>query len=331
MPAQPETSPFLASLLASYCTTLRVPIPPAIDLGLADSLQMKISVEGAGDAQISSAQNALAISFLESAWYDPASKRQLSGGISGNSTLAFTAREEQLSAPWTRRASYQASETYQQSYTDYEHYTERVSRTVYRSESYSCGTFKSPRTCTRSVPSTEYSTQHRTRPVTKYRTATRLVTKYRNVLEQYQYSATLKNGSYSARWQIDIDLRALPGGSHLSFPVSAAINQHGYDHDATFAAASLAPSRANLMTAPQWFDYVASRLSDKIHEQLEQHWQRSFCQLPSYTAETAARCVRGAAPPAAAHLALTQIFGGDTDLVLQRMTRWGARRPNASR
>ncbi len=323
MPAQPETSPFLASLLASYCTMLRAPIPSAIDLGLAGSLQMKISVDGASDAQISTAQNALAMSFVESAWYDPTSHHQLSGTISGTSTLSFTAREVQLFAPWSRLEAYRASETYQESYTEYERYTERVTRTVYRSESYSCGTYQSPRTCTRSVPSTQYDTQYRTRPVTKYRTATRLVTRYRNVLQHHKYAATLKSGRYSARWQIDIDLRPLPGGSQLSFPVSAAIAQHGHDHDITFAAAKLAPSRANLMTAPQWFDYVAARLADKIHEELERHWQTSFCRLPSYTAETAARCVHGAASPTAARLALTRIFGGDTDLVLERMTRGG--------
>jgi hypothetical protein len=329
MPAEPERSPYLTSLLASYCTALRAPIPPVIDLGLAAGLQVKISVEGANAAQVAAAQNALAMSFLEGAWYDPASKRQLAGAITGASTLGFTARQERLSAPWSRRESYLANETYQQPYTTYEHYTERVSRTVYRTQSYSCGTYKSPRTCTRSSPSTEYHTEHRSRPVTKHRTATRLVTRHRDVQETHHYRAIRRDGAYDARWQVAVDFNDLPGGPSLSFAVSASIRQHGYDHDESFVLAKVAPSRANLMTAPQWFDYVAQRLADQLHEQLELRWRSSFCQLPSYTLETAARCTRGAAAPAAARFALSQLFGGDTDLVLSRMTRWGARRPNA--
>jgi hypothetical protein len=133
---------------------------------------------------------------------------------------------------------------------------------------------------------------------------------------------------------VTLQFEALPGetpiSSPLSFPITAAITQYGYDHDESFGPAGLSPGRANLMTPDGWFDYVLDGLGDRLRDQLQLRWQASFCRLPSYTVETAARCARGVAPPALAHRALEQIFGADTDLAMQRLTPWGTRQRAAT-
>jgi hypothetical protein len=48
------------------------------------------------------------------------------------------------------------------------------------------------------------------------------------------------------------------------------------------------------------------------------HWATSFCQLPSFDAETAARCAYGARLPAAARDELVRLFDKDTDRVIAR-------------
>lgn len=320
MPAQPEASPYLTSLLTSYCSVFGAPVPPPISLGLANAVTLSVSVEGVSQQQAQATGSVVSMGFMESPWYDPASPRQLTGTISGRNDFWFTAREETLEAPWSEQVAYEDTETYQEPYTDTETYYESVPSTVYRSESYPCGTS----TCTREVPETEYNQELRTRTVTKYRTATRSITRFRTEERSHSYRALRRDGRYAANWQVALQLDALPGEAPISFPVTAGITQYGYDHDETFAPADLSPGRANLMTPAAWFDYVAASLGDRLRDQLQLRWQASYCRQPSYTVETAARCARGAVPPPAARATLAQLLGGDTDLALQRLTRWGA-------
>ena len=323
LPGRPEDAPYLASLVSAYCITLRAPAPAPVALGLASGLQVAVSVEGMTEAQHSAAQRLVSALFAESAWHDYASPSQLTGEVTGKNEYRFTTREEELEAPWQESVSYQDTETYQESYTEMEHYTEQVPTTVYRTESYRCGSYNAPSTCTRQVPSTEYRTQSGTRPVTKQRTAKRNVTRYRTEERLHTYRALRRDGAYQARWQVELQFGQLPGGPALRIPVTVSASQYGYDHDETFEAAQLAPGRANLMTSAAWFDYVLGQLEDKVRDQLEARWRATFCNLSSYDAETAARCARGSQPPAAARAALAAVFGGDTDVVLQRLTRWG--------
>jgi hypothetical protein len=329
MPANAAEAPFLTSLLSSYCRAFDVPVPPSPSLDLASSVDVAVTIEGVSELQVRAAQGTVTEAFIESPWYDPSTPRRLRSLVSGTNEYRFTAREAQLDALWSERVFYQATETYQESYTDWEHYTQSVPHTVHRTESYSCGSYKDPRTCTRSVPSIEYRSESRTRPVTKYRTASRMVTKYRDEPRVHRYRATRRDGSYLARWLVQLELEAIPGATPFTFPERASLAQYGYDHDESFPAADVKPGRANLMTPEGWFDYVRRDLHDRLRDHLQQQWQTSFCQLPSYTLETAARCARGSAPPPGARAALSQLFGDETDLTLQRFTHWGARQPQA--
>lgn len=325
LPAEPEAFPFLTSLLLPYCEWFGAPVPAPPALGLASGVDVAVTIEGLAEPQIKAAQTAVAAAFLESPWYDPATPRQLRGLVSGLNEYRFTARPERLSADWTETIPYLATETYQESYTDYEHYTQQVPYTVHRTETYSCGSFKEHRTCTRSVPSTQYRMESRTRPVTKYRTATRTVTRYRDEPRVHYYNATRRSGDYEARWLTQLELELIPGATPFLFTEQAKVSQYGYDHDEVFEAAGVTPGRANLMTPDRWFDYVRGDLASKLGEQLSMKWQVSFCQLPSYSLETAARCARGSVPPPEARAALRQLFGDEVDLVLRRFTRWGER------
>lgn len=321
MPARPADSPHLTSLLTAYCNDAGAPVPPPSSLGLASELGLSVSIAGVSAAQAAAASHVVSMSFIESPWYDPASPLHLTGTLTGRNDFWFTARAEMLEAPWSEQVAYEDTETFQEPYTDTETYSEQVPYTVDHTESYPCGSS----TCTRQVPSTEYRTESRTRTVTKYRTATRTVTRFRTEQRSHTYRATRRDGKYAASWQVAVQLDAISGELPLAFPVTAGITQYGYDHDESFAPAELAPGRANLMTPEGWFDYVVSGLGDRLRDQLRLRWQASFCRLPSYTVETAARCARGVAPPALAHVALEQIFGADTDLALQRFTPWGVR------
>lgn len=317
----PAEQPFLTSLLTSYCSGLGAPVPPPTDLHLANELAVQVSIAGVSEAQAKSTGGLISMGFVESPWYDPSSPRALTIAITGRNDFWFTARPELLTADWQETVPYEDTETYQEPYTELESYQEQVPYTVNDTEQYPCGTS----TCTRPTTRTEYRSETKYRTVTKYRTATRTVTRFRAEPRQHAYQAMRRDGKYAANWQVSLELAALPGETALSFPVSQRLAQYGYDHDETFAEAGLSPARANLMTPDAWFANVAAGLSERLREQLGARWLSSYCRLPQYTAETAARCARGAAPPPAARAALAAAFGNDLDRVLSRMTRWGAR------
>lgn len=319
--AAPEQQPFLTSLLTSYCSGFGAPVPPPISLDLANELTVQVSVAGVSEAQSKSASGILSMGFVESPWYDPASARALTTSITGRNDFWFTARQELLTADWQEQVPYEDTESYQEPYEDLESYQEQVPYTVNDTEQYPCGTS----TCTRPITRTEYRSETKYRTVTRYRTAYRTVTRYRTETRSHAYQAMRRDGKYAANWQVTLALTAVPGEATLAFPVSQSITQYGYDHDETFAPAGLSPARANLMTPDAWFANVAAGLNEKLRDQLAARWLSSYCRLPQYSAETAARCARGSAPPPAARAALASAFGNDLDRVLSRMTRWGAR------
>lgn len=321
LPAAPAAQPFLTSLLTSYCSSFGAPVPAPPALDLANELTVQVSVAGVSEAQSRSTGGLLSMGFVESPWFDPASTRAITTTITGRNDFWFTARQELLSADWQEQVAYEDTETYQEPYDDTESYTEQVPYTVDDTEQYPCGTS----TCTRPITRTEYRSETKFRTVTRYRTATRTITRYRTETRSHDYQALRRDGKYAANWQVSLELTAVPGEQALAFPVSQSITQYGYDHDETFEPAGLRPGRANLMTPDAWFAYVAAGLSEKLRDQLSARWLSSFCRLPQYSAETAARCARGAAPPPAARAALFAAFGNDLDRVLSRMTRWGAR------
>lgn len=224
----------------------------------------------------------------------------------------------------------------------------QVPHTTYRTESYSCGFGKSYSSCTRSVPSTsyrsetryrtahrtayrtayrtEYRTAYRTAWRTAYRTAWRNVTKTRLEPRMFQYSAIERVGFYSGTWRLAI---ALGGAGPLDVVLADSLHQVGYDHDVTFTPAGVAPSRAQLMTVDAWFLRLLAQLSGVVPARLTQHWSTSFCQMPSFDAETAARCGYGATMPAPARGQLARLFGVDVDRVIARFV--GAPLPNSAR
>jgi hypothetical protein len=76
--------------------------------------------------------------------------------------------------------------------------------------------------------------------------------------------------------------------------------------------------RARLPSFEDWFARLLAQLDAELLARLAEHWNTSFCQTPSFSGETAARCAFGARPPAAARAELARLFGKDADRVIAR-------------
>jgi hypothetical protein len=139
-------------------------------------------------------------------------------------------------------------------------------------------------------------------------------TEYREEERWFQYQATRHDGEYRGDWRLAIAVGPRP--QPLSVRVADRIHRIGHDHDVTAPMAGVSPRRADLPTGNDWTRHLVSKLEPIWRAQLAAHWKASFCEEAEYTAETAARCALGAAPPFEARQALAAALGPDLDLVL---------------
>jgi hypothetical protein len=323
-PVDAEAEPYLARLAAGYCAHFGLTTPVATRLpdGVA-ALDLDGAITGMTAAQRARLDGALDGWLRASPWYEPAAETA-TATVAGSQAASFASTEVTLSAPWTELVSYQVQESYQEPYQEsyqqsyQQSYTVSVPYTTHRTESYSCGYGTNHRTCTRSVSQTShrtetrYRTAYRTAYRTKYRTAHRTVTRTRSEARTYHYDATARNARYRGSWALSLGLGPAP----LDLHIDAADQKSGYDHDASFGPAGVAPTRANLDSFDVWSERLLLRLGAELPARLVAQWAASFCREPQYSAETAARCGYGAALPAPARGALSRLYGGDVDRVI---------------
>jgi hypothetical protein len=90
------------------------------------------------------------------------------------------------------------------------------------------------------------------------------------------------------------------------------LSEHGYEHDVSFPAGGVAPTRAKLTAAEGWFRKQLDALRAKAHAQLAEAWRQRFCAADGYTLEDAARCARLGAPlPPGAVASLKEVLQED--------------------
>jgi hypothetical protein len=201
-----------------------------------------------------------------------------------------------------------SQESYQEPYDDTESYQEQVPHTEYRTETHPCG----DTTCTDTHPETVYTSESRTRTVTKYRTAyrsvTKPVTKYRDVPRSFTYEALERTGHYVSAVRVRLDRDV-----DVAADITGDFVEHGFDHDVTNAAASVSPERANLPTLADFLAREEGRLKDELKTRLDARYGELYCAAKQYTLEEAAACAYLAPGkvPAAVHAALRGAFGAD--------------------
>jgi hypothetical protein len=328
-PADPDPAPYLARLTAAYCAHFEIPLEPAALPEIFGGASIEGVISGMTPEQRAHLDTILDGLLRRTPWVHAAAgaARRAPLTLAGTQAVAYSYVEVERRAPWSESVSYSEQESYQEPYqesyqeTYQEPYTVQVPYTDYRTETYSCGFGSSYQTCTRSVSSTSYRTETQYRTAwrtayrTAYRTAWRTVTRTRLEPRVFSYQAVERIGNYSGSWNLAIDLGT---GTRLDVRVANTDRQVGYDHDASFPAAGVTPSRAHLPSFDDWFARLLEQLSATLPQRLTEHWATTFCQRPTFTSETAARCAYGGRVPEAARRELGRLFGKDVDRVIER-------------
>ncbi|MEO7733155.1 MAG: hypothetical protein ABIY55_19485 [Kofleriaceae bacterium] len=327
-PADPGASPYLARLAAAYCAHVGVDLPPVVLPDRFGGLTLDGAVAGMTDEQRTRLVATLQERLTQTPWFTPGGA-QARVALAGHQAVAYGSAKVQRAAPWSESVQYMAHESYQEPYQEsyQESYSVQVPYTEYRTESYSCGSGTNHSTCSRSVSSTSSRSEMRSRTAyrTAYRTASRSVMRTRSEARVFTYAATERSSNFTGAWNLAITLSAT--APPLAIQIADTSREASDDHDVTFPAAQVAPSRAKLPSFDDWFDRLLAKLRTAFPAQFAAHWSAAFCQRPSFDAEAAARCAYGAALPAQARAALSAFFHGDVD---QAIARYAARENRAA-
>lgn len=314
----PEGAAHLAHFTAAYCQVFSA-VPPSVPPSAEQVGALKIqsdTLAPTSPAQRQELEQRLEKVLIASPWFHGSATPMAAAGIAGSHTATFSQHKVPREAHWIEKVPYQVQESYQEPYTETEHYTAQEPYTEYRSESYSCGYGTSARTCSRSVPSTRYRSVQKTRSVTKYRTKHRTVTRYRDEPRIFNYEATEHRAQYDAAWDISL---ALPEPvPPVVAKVRGQLSAKDDEHEVSFAPAGVAPVRSRLMSHEQWFADRLPKMEAELRGALSAHWQQVFCTADAVADERAARCARGAleATPEGPKRALSAFLGDDGALLL---------------
>lgn len=314
------TSPYLRRFAAAYCRRFDVPWTHESPLPFTVArFDVDNRVDGLTPPQSERLVARLNEALRTTAWYSPSAPEIGRAHVEGKVAADFHVANVVMSADYTETVPYTDTESYQdpyqEAYSDTEYYTQQVPHTVYGTESYSCGSYNSPQTCTRSTSRTEYRSESRTRQVTRYRTAYqtkwRTVTRYHHVPRTHEYDAREHRGYYFASWRIGLEGKDWP--SALSLQSQRADSQTRVSHDETFEPAELYPSHPKLRSQAQWAEQEIDALTDQLINKLTAGWTKAYCVQPSFSPEEAARCVYGDGDdaPVLAKNVLRAAFDGD--------------------
>lgn len=285
----------------------------------ASSVQVRYGVSGLVESERRAIDQAMLEGLQRSPYWEASSSRSARSRIDGVRSVDVVRRTIEMTRPWVETVPYRAVETYQEPYTvhyeDSESYTEQEPYTDYETRYRSCGNS----TCTDSVPVTRYRSVQKTRPVTKskteYRTRERTVTKYRDVPRTFRFDAEEVTGSYSA----DLGVVFEPAeGLSFAFQLTPREQLRGIDHDVSFPAAGVSPSRSDLPTLEAWFGTQVAKISDEIAQTAHAGWRSRFCAEGAWSLESAARCAwsAGLDTPPKGKAVLAEGLGPEVDAVL---------------
>jgi hypothetical protein len=299
---QSAGKPYLTLLASRYCTRLGFPFAAPATAELRGTLALDTDIAGLERPDRDWLHDRFAEWFAKSAWHAPDAKRPAVAWLRGSSGADFETQAQEIDAPWIEQVPYQVQETYQESYTVYESQSQLV--TTYDTYTYQCGNM----TCTGSRPSSH--TEMRSVPVTRYRTATRTVTRYRPEPRVFHYRADRTSGSYQTQLRIRVELTDKE--PPLLIDHKRTGKQSGLRHDVSFPQAGVKPSEPGIFSASGWLRDQAAELERRFVGDLDERWRAKFCAAARFEAEQAARCVRaGGDQPASAIDALRAIYGDD--------------------
>jgi len=290
----PEGAAHLTYWVAVYCGVFKAE-PPSVPLAREQVGLLKIqgdSLAPTSPEQRQQLEQHLDKLLLGSPWFHAGAESMASAKISGSHTASYTQLKQPREAHWVEKVPYQVQESYQEPYTQTEYYSAQESYTTYRSESYSCGYGTTSRTCSRSVPQTQYRTVQKSRQVTRYRTQQRTVTRFRDEPRVFNYEAIEHRAEYAAAWDIALTLSS--SVPPLLIQVRGQLAAKDDEHNVTFVQAGVAPRQSRLMTHQEWFADRLAVLEREFGRAVQSHWVSSFCAADTVTDEHAARCARGA-------------------------------------
>jgi hypothetical protein len=309
--------PYWTWIVARYCRNwgdTSVAAAPFPDL--RRELVVEGALEGQSDTENDRLRAALAAAFRASPWYAPTGAGTVKAKLEGRLSATFSSKDVTLSKDWTEQVPYTdwvtEQEPYQEPYEELESYTEQVPRTEWKDN----------------APVTVYTTEHKTRWVTKHRPATRdvqrAVTKYRDVPHTYRYAAVERVGTYRATLRVEIqpEPASLFGGV-IAESLRDDI-QRGIDHDVSFVPAGISPRRAGIETRDQMVANEGRRLQERLVAVLDARYAALYCSAASYDKlEAAAACAYRdlARAPHGAHARLRAVFGDDETYLAPLLAR----------
>lgn len=295
-------SPYWRWWVSRYCAHFGVegvspvPLPDA-----AGALAPSVRLQGAQEGQNTAVATRLDAAFKASPWFDPLSTQAASALAQGSFRANYVRAPLSLLGQWTEQVPYTVQvavqRTKQVPYQDTEHYTEQHPYTAYR----------------QGLAVTEQQTVHKTRQVTRFRTETYTEqvpeTRTRGVPREFRYAATQVRVQYD--FEASLALR-LPGGLSLSAAHQQTYEDTGLEHDVSFPAANVHPTRPSFTNPSDWFSTRAGEVGRALSEALHTEWRVRFCAAPPTSIDEAARCARGAEtlPPAVMEV-LTRRLGDD--------------------
>jgi hypothetical protein len=325
-PIVPEASPYLARLAAGYCRHFGVVAPelPALPDGVS-GLMVTGTIAGMSAAQRAQLDTALHGFLRASPWYEPAAEARVASTIGGRQAVHFAQAPVRLSAAWAQRVSYQ-DEVWSDELVPVVSptFSGEVNRSTYVTPhpQYEAPAKEvPPDRAAPERPAPQQKTPAQGKPGYEYRmvrrAVRRTVTRFRDEPRVYRYDAIARTARYRATWDVALALGPAP----LELHIDAGDRRTGVDHDAEFAPAGVEPSRARLDDLDRWTQRVILRLAAELPPRLVAQWSVTFCGEAAFTAETAARCARGGAPPAAARAELERLFGADVDRAVAAFAR----------
>jgi hypothetical protein len=127
---------------------------------------------------------------------------------------------------------------------------------------------------------------------------------------------------YDARYGLDATLTLEVGASPpLVVTVKHTDSKRAFEHDVRFPAANVYPQRANLPDINTWLTTFLGTKRTPLLRKLRERWVKSFCAQAHFSPEEAARCLQAGQRVPAAEKALVSVFGGDTQTVVENITR----------
>lgn len=314
-------TPWLTRFMHRWCTQFAATPPAVPDM---PEQRARLTIDLTALASSTDAQerlrNGLEAAFATSPWFGP-SPSSLDTQLSGALESSRVDQPIDTFVTWTESETYSTTEnvteTYQEPYQTTESRPTQVPYTAYESYTYTCGRS----TCTGSRSVTRYRTEYRNEPVTKYRAATRQVTKTvyktRPVTRRHDFHATHVIVKHAAKLRLAM---ALPGTSApVVLELSNAADADDLAHRETNPRAGLKPHEADVPSSKDFDWRVSHQLSKDMAKALDDAWVATFC-TSFETPEAAARCVASDAAPLEAWSALVR-FTGESASALRGLPR----------